>query len=95
MIKIKFLARKFLPPLFLSAQHFYEKSEGAGSVLLTNGSGRPKNTRTWIRMRFRNNATNHREDPKLETVPLKTSLSILSRDAIKYFSTYFSYFEMN
>ncbi len=45
MIKIEFLARKFLcqnfilPPLFLSAQHISEKSEGNGSVLLINGSG--------------------------------------------------------
>ncbi len=43
-----------MQPLFHSAQHFYEKGEGSGSVLVTNGSGsgRPKH----IRMRIRNTA---------------------------------------
>ncbi len=53
MIKINVKARKFLylnfilQPLFQSPQNFYEKREGFGSgsgpVLVTNGSGRPKN----------------------------------------------------
>jgi hypothetical protein len=44
MIKIKFLARKLLyynyilQPLFQSTQHFDEKTEGSGSVLVTNES---------------------------------------------------------
>jgi hypothetical protein len=44
MINIKFVARKYLrvfynfilQPLFRSAQHFYEKREGSGYVLVTN-----------------------------------------------------------
>ncbi len=66
LIKVKFLAKKFLynnfilQPLFKSAQYFYQKGEGSGtetgagstsgSVLVTNGSGRPKN----ILIRIRN-----------------------------------------
>jgi hypothetical protein len=34
--------------LFQSAQHLYEEREGSGSVPLTNGSGRAKNTRIRI-----------------------------------------------
>jgi len=30
-----------LQPLFQTTQHFYEKREGSGSVLMTNGSGWP------------------------------------------------------
>jgi hypothetical protein len=45
MIKIKFLSRKFLYKIlfcihfFSPLNTFYEKREGSGSVLVTNGSG--------------------------------------------------------
>jgi hypothetical protein len=63
MIKIKFLAIKFLyenfilQPLFQSAQHFYEKKEGSGSasgfVLVTNGCGSERLKKVRI-LRIRN-----------------------------------------
>jgi hypothetical protein len=44
-LKIKLVLKFFLQALFQSAQHLYEKRDGSGSVLQTNGSGsgRPKN----------------------------------------------------
>jgi hypothetical protein len=58
---IKIVLFCILQPSFQSAQHLYEKREGSGSVLVTNGSdpdAHPGGPKTYLRILIRNTGEN-------------------------------------